>query len=286
MQQLVSPNLGQTSRAGMCLYFSRSSFGAPNVEESAWEAWENTKYKHTDALPNACVPVWFQHYGSYGTPPVYKNWGHVADYIPGRGVLSSPITFVGPGQEWFPSVDALVNAINRIMPGSKTAYVGWSEDISNVRVVKDDDMITSNDTAPVRVVMSECEGWDFNQIHSGSVDGQIMGAWVGHSWPEFIMHTWTVQPTKRQNLVDKVNELSGLIANLNKRPTQEQLDALSASVADLQGKLAIADKAVADSKAAIPEVTLSQIQETNTIVKSIKGMLVNFIGWVKAKLGK
>lgn len=64
------------------------------------------------------------------------------------------------------------------------------------------DMITENDVAPVRVVMSEVEGWNGGEIHSGSKDSEIMAAWVGHSWVEFVMHGWNVQSVHRQALVD------------------------------------------------------------------------------------
>lgn len=179
MKQLVSPNLGQQSEAGWCLFFARSAFGAPAVENSAWEGWLNTDFKHTDALPNVSVPVWFQHYGSYGNPPVYKNWGHVAIYVPGRGFLSSPITFIGPGQQWFDSIDALVNEMNRIVQGSNTKYVGWSEDISNVKVVEGK-------------VMDTVDRGGLETIWKGFLDRPPTDAeykeYVGKAWPS-VLHT-------------------------------------------------------------------------------------------------
>jgi len=192
------------------------------------------------------------------------------------------------GNGWYKNSAGWWTINNGVKP-DKSFYITDSTIIKNTggyTWIKEDDVITNNDVAPVRVVMSECEGWDHDQIHSGADDGIIMSAWVGHSWPEFIMHTWDVQKTKRGDLLNQINNLTSQITNLDKRPTQEQLDALNASVADLQGKLAVSEKAVADSKAAISKETVDQIAETNTIVKSIKGMLVNFIGWVKGKLGR
>ncbi len=141
-QSLVTPNTAVTAKAGMCLWTAEEVFHTPHAYPSATAAYQATQFKHTDALPDVPVPVWFDSYGAYGTPAVWDNWGHVVSWIPGRGFLSSPVTFVGPGQEWFPSIDALVNAINRILPNSKTKYLGWSEDLAGIKLVKEEDMIT------------------------------------------------------------------------------------------------------------------------------------------------
>lgn len=80
-----------------------------------------------------------------------------------------------------------------------------------------DDMITQNDVGPVRIVMSEVEGWNGHDIHSGKNDAQIMSAWVGQKWTTFLQHCWNVQQTHRIHLEEAIQ-------TLNKRPTQEQLD--------------------------------------------------------------
>ncbi len=67
------------------------------------------------------------------------------------------------------------------------------------------DMITKDDTSLVRIIMSEVEGYNGNDIHSGKDDSQIMGAWQDKDFREMLWHCWTVQPTHRQALVDQLN---------------------------------------------------------------------------------
>lgn len=114
-------NLNATAGAGWCLAFVQSVFDAPVMHESAWKAWLATEHKRTDALPDAPVPVWFEHWGTYGSPARWDNWGHVVAYVPGRGYLSSPRS--GHGSEWFDSIEAVEQAFN-------ASYVGWSEDLN------------------------------------------------------------------------------------------------------------------------------------------------------------
>lgn len=128
--QLTSPDTTVSDGAGWCLRFTQTVWGAPVDYDSAWEAWEATQYKHStgEALPDdaACI-VWFSHYGTYGTPPTYANWGHVVTWVPGTGFLSSPGK--GYGQKWFSST----TEIERYF---RATYVGWSEDINGLRVIE------------------------------------------------------------------------------------------------------------------------------------------------------
>lgn len=130
--QLVTPNAGVEDYAGFCLRFTQSVFGAPAQHNSAWEAWEATQYKHSVAepLPDVAVILWMEHYGSYGEPPVYENWGHVVTFIPGQGFLSSPVGALGTyGQSWFATIEQVEQTFN-------AKYVGWSEDINGLRVAE------------------------------------------------------------------------------------------------------------------------------------------------------
>ena len=127
-QQLVAPNLGTTDGAGWCHRFARNVFGAPMGYNSAWEAWQATEYKHptSEPLPSgAAVLLWFSHYGTYGSPPTYGNWGHVAIHVPGIGIYTSP--GYGYGQEVW-------TTIGQIESRFASKYVGWSEDINGLRV--------------------------------------------------------------------------------------------------------------------------------------------------------
>jgi hypothetical protein len=144
-KQLVTPNPDTVDGAGWCLRFTQSVWGAPARYDSAWEAWNATEYKHgTDqALPDVAVILWFSHYGTYGEPPTYGNWGHVVTYFPSRGFLSSPGK--GYGQEWFDSPGGVETKFN-------AKYVGWSEDINGLRVAEiGDDMNDEQNNALMSV---------------------------------------------------------------------------------------------------------------------------------------
>lgn len=126
-EQLVQPDTSVQANAGMCLAFAQSVYGAPVCYRSAWEAWENTQDKHTEGLPPVSVPVWFSHYGTYGNPPSYENWGHVVAYIPGEGFLSSPGE--GYGSE-------ILDSIQQVEYRFNSKYVGWSTDINGLTVAQ------------------------------------------------------------------------------------------------------------------------------------------------------
>jgi hypothetical protein len=131
--QLVTPNTSATDGAGWCLRFTQKVWGAPARYNSAWDAWEATQLKHSTSenIPtDVGVVVWFSHYGTYGSPAYYANWGHVVSWIPGRGYLSSPTN--GVGQKWLGSIQEVERAYN-------SKYVGWSEDINGLRVAKIDE---------------------------------------------------------------------------------------------------------------------------------------------------
>lgn len=131
--QLVSPNPDTQDYAGFCLRFTQTVWGAPAQYNSAWDAWNATQYKHSvsEPVPNDVGTIqWFEHYGSYGEPPTYANWGHVVSFIPGRGYLSSPAAKLGTyGQSWFATIEEVERAFN-------AKYVGWSEDINGLRVAE------------------------------------------------------------------------------------------------------------------------------------------------------
>lgn len=131
-------------------------------------------------------------------------------------------------------------------------------------ITEGDDMITKNDTAPVRVLMSEVEGWGMEQVHSGSVDPQIMGAWVGKSWVEMIMHGWTVQKTHRGHLLNQINTLNAQIAELSKRPTAADVQALKDAAKAAQDEADAAEKVAADAKKTTDELIAERKADQDT----------------------
>lgn len=121
--QKVAPNTNAQDGAGWCLRFTQTVFR--NVQHaylnSAWDAWASAQHPRTGRPPtDVVVPIYFEHWGTYGNPPTYKNWGHIAAHFPNGAVLSSPAS--GYGQQWFSSIEEMARAI-------PSKYVGWSYDL-------------------------------------------------------------------------------------------------------------------------------------------------------------
>ena len=132
-KQLVTPNFSTVGQVGYCLQYARECFGAPAVEPNAWTAWLNTQFKHEDAdLPtDVSIPMWYS-YEENG-----EQLGHVTINVPGVGIYSSPWE-QGTTHAVLPSI-AEVERIYGV------EYVGWSEDISKVRVIEGGDMPLTHD---------------------------------------------------------------------------------------------------------------------------------------------
>ena len=142
-KQLVNPNPNVTDAAGFCLRFTQTVWGAPVRYNTAWDAWKATKLKHVgEFLPDVAVPIWFDHWGTYGG--VYGQYGHVVTYFPGRGFLSSPTS--GVGQNWLKDIQHVERVYN-------SKYVGWSEDINGLRVAEigDDELNDEQNNALMSV---------------------------------------------------------------------------------------------------------------------------------------
>lgn len=231
-EQLVAPNLGTVGRYGWCLEYARKVFGAPVVEPTAWRGWENAKHKHANRnLPNVAVPLWFDYWQS-GT-----RYGHVVVYVPNRGYFSSPYNHT--------SNYAVLGSIQEVERIYGCVYVGWSEDISNVRVARPKgahDMINDAD--------NEYGRWNklFMQIRGrNATRAEFRAAAVGQTWlrameilsdnPEAdraqeaqnegqiaIRDKWRTQIHDLQTQVAKLNnDLKGLKADVETLKDQNKL---------------------------------------------------------------
>ena len=126
MKQLVPANPNQSVPAYYCLSYANKVYG---IQDGAYycaaDAWNGAKFKHTGQPPiDVAVPVWFQWYGTVDGET--REWGHVGVSIPNDGVYCSPLSGVG---------HAKYNSVSELARVWGTPYIGWSEDISNVRVV-------------------------------------------------------------------------------------------------------------------------------------------------------
>ena len=169
--------------------------------ESATKAFHATHHRHTTrSLPDVAVLLWFSHWGTYGSPPRWDNWGHVAVWVPGRGILSSPVTngYVNgkpvSTQEWFSSIAQLEKAING-------TYLGYTEDLNGLRVAvisnksintpEDEDMPDSM-FAVVDGVPSWCWlNWATGKVYS--VHTQKEADWIGR-YMGSVRFNWSGDP--------------------------------------------------------------------------------------------
>lgn len=125
-RQLVPPNTGVQTGAGWCLAFTQAVYSAPVMHATAKIASQHvTRWNDSRVMPNVSVPVWFDHWGTYGG--VYGNFGHVLAWVPGRGFLSSPRW--GYGQEWFQTLEQVEQAYNG-------RFLFWSLDINTKLVAE------------------------------------------------------------------------------------------------------------------------------------------------------
>lgn len=126
-RQRISPRTWVQAWAGSCLVLVQLVFGITPQYASAWKAWLGQTGKHTRNMPtNVAVVVWMSHWGRYGFPAFWDNWGHVIVWIPGKGYLSSPGS--GYGQQWFPNIAAVERYF-----GAK--YVGWTTHLHGIPLV-------------------------------------------------------------------------------------------------------------------------------------------------------
>lgn len=129
--QVTAPNTTVQDGAGWCLRHTQSVFASPVAFPSARKAWDGQKGRHTGIPPlGISVPIWFDHYGTYGSPAFWDNWGHAATRLADGRVLTSPF-YSNYGSEIYDSIDHMA----RSMPGGAT-YLGWSEYMNGKQVVK------------------------------------------------------------------------------------------------------------------------------------------------------
>ena len=197
--QLVQPKLDTVDGAGWCLRFTQTVWGAPARYNSAWEAWLATQYKHptSEPLPDVSVIVWMSHYGTYGEPPTYANWGHVMTHVPGRGFLSSPGS--GVGQKWFSTMAEAERYFN-------AAYVGWSEDINGLTVATHSDTPQPTEDEDMAIVYLH---QDANPVKIGSQTSKDGDQWL--AMPGVFQHIDS--GARKQILESKIPNLRTLPVN-------------------------------------------------------------------------
>ena len=132
-RQLVAPRVRTVDGMGWCLRFTQTVFGAPVAHPSARSAWDAQEGRHVNAWPprGVAVPIWLDHWGRYGSPARFANWGHAAVSLPDGTVLSSPLLVQQGGQARYKSILAMMRDL-----GGNPRYLGWSEYMNGLRVVE------------------------------------------------------------------------------------------------------------------------------------------------------
>lgn len=129
---------------------------------------------------------------------------------------------------------------------------------------EDDDMIQPADVYPVRVIMSEIEGWNADEVHSGKDDTQIMGFWTGRKWTDFIMLSWQGQAIHRGNL-------------------QSELDAANAQIKTLQDQInSTPAPAPTPDPVVVPDPPIVVTPPTPKLTVPQQ----SFLDWIKSIFGK
>lgn len=284
MKQLVNPNLDPTIFSGgwvlndwlgWCLAYTEVAFGADRVSATATDEWNRISFRHEDRnLPSGVyVPVWFSHFGTYNG--VYKNWGHVAIYKDGT-IWSSPISHKPYADIW--------TSIEQVEQRYNCKFIGWSEDIGNVRVIEEEDMtIPDADNYYWRygqklarqVRGRELSRDEFRAALVGKTDLNAVEILSDDSEADTMLHAQDVGVIAVQDnwegqiesLTKQLNDTKVALQNAENKPPVEVVKEV--------------EKIITKSVYINDPILAKNTQDTLTIVKSIKGMLINFIGVVK-----
>lgn len=280
MKQLVSPNLTVQGKAGWCLWVAQEVWGVPHLYPKAIDAWNaSSASNHTDGLPDVSVPVYWTFYDR----SVGVEYGHIATYVPNRGIYSSPFNS-SYGGEWYPSLQALTERVNQIA-GANCRYLGWSETLSGVQLVIEEEDMTIPD--------ADNYYWRYGQDLAERLRGRQL------SRDEFRQHLVGQTDLRAIEILSDDPEADttqhaqtiGVVALRDN--WQGQMYALQQQLADTKVALQNAEnkppvevvkeveKIITKSVYINDPILAKNTQDTLTIVKSIKGMLINFIGVVK-----
>lgn len=126
--QLITPTPNIPCTPNLCLKYVRETYKIPAKYLSAIRNWNASKTQHKDKnFPNNWVPVWFTVVGN--------SAGHVALRQPDGSIWSSSSSFATQPVH-HPSLTAMYNYWD-----NRLAYLGWTEDIENVKVIKEVNVI-------------------------------------------------------------------------------------------------------------------------------------------------
>lgn len=199
MQQLIQPTLPGKGIVGECLVYARSLYGIGPKYLTALKGWQGAQYKSSGSPPtDVSVPLWFS----------WKTDGHVVVQVPGKGLYSSPMK-AGENYHIFSSIASVESYL-----GAK--YLGWSEDINDVRVVTEGDNMAAATEYDVNIIDYYVAGNNGYDTHPNSLNGEnatFLKQFIGQETQTVLRHFYQVSGG------DWKTRLDGLYARL---ATQEQ----------------------------------------------------------------
>lgn len=233
--QIVYPDTTVQDEAGYCHRMARAVFNAPWVSglDSATKAANATWWRYeTRDMPNVAVPVWFDHWGTYGG--VFGNWGHVVVWVPGHGFLSSP-WYKKYGQEWYPTIEDVERTFN-------ATFRFWTEDINGLRVAEQEseDIVAISDDDINRIVWGimthpiSREGSDVDgNPQVGETNPRAVFAWTD------ALFSYAVSETRKAKVevVSKLEEVQNTLLNAIERGVEVDPEVIKDAIAQ-----ALADK--------------------------------------------
>lgn len=192
MIQLVQPDYSIVGTVGECLDYAHRVFHTPAGIPTAWQAWQNTQYKHgvIEPLPtDVAVVMWYKYIADLGDG--VQNYGHVTINQPGTGIYSSP--YQGMGHALLHSIAEVEAKYTTHLGGGTQAvvYTGWSEDINGVRIAEGEtmDKITKEQEEVLATMQTgSYPGKDYNYqftglpLTQGNLD-KMLQFWSGQAKP-------------------------------------------------------------------------------------------------------
>ena len=218
--QLVVPDPFIDCRPGWCLQYVRQAFGAPVVEPDATAGWNNAEYRHTDAPPQGVwVPLWF---AVQGVPE-----GHVVLMTPDGSVYSTTSPYMTKATHH----NNLAELYAAYAPWFPLTYRGWTEDISNVRVIEE---ITINTESIGDTGMSAQDVQQINDFTQAAAD--VTRNYIIEEVTKRVnQFTQDASDVTRGYLADQVKNAGGAQAVVNLIP-DELVEAVAKGLAERLAK--------------------------------------------------
>lgn len=200
MRQLVTPNVSiNTIDFGMCLWWVQQTVGAVHAFNTALDEWNANLDNHAGSPPSLWVPIFFT---IKGNPA-----GHVCWSAPDGSVYST-----SSSTSLTPVHHASIDALNQYY-GGRLTYLGWSEIVSNIRIVKENEMISFGMLQQLsHAVLGRREpvtkAWyDSNPAERNMTTDQVLDVWIpSQEAKDFRYKAWDYDRLAKSKVAPVVTE--------------------------------------------------------------------------------